>query len=493
MLNRVKANFTGAVRNDSMAGKDYLVAPMVMIVEGVHNGSHGPLFYPGEELGKIPAIWNTKPIVVYHPAEGHTACDPDILTNRQVGLVMNTRFEDGKLKAEAWLDPVRMDVVDDRIGEAVKNNKMMELSTGLFTDEESVENGEWNGKEYTTIARNYRPDHLALLPDMKGACSVEDGAGFLRMNAVGDSLTMLFNDLDDEKKKEIKKNEKEVLREVTHFILNELSFDDIRFQLRGLVQAKEGDDDAFIWIEDVFDSNFIYEKDGRLFQQDYTITKEIPALVGLPVEVVRKTEFIEKTIVNKMKGITMKIKKKLVDGLISNESTQWAEGDREVLMNLDVDVLDLMEPVENEKKEPEKEAKENEVQAAAEKGAEEVAAKTNKTQTTDEYIESAPPEIKAMLQNQRRRYDAEKTRLINTITANDRNTYKPEFLKEKDVEELTALAALAAPAVPDNGEPISNQRFDYSGQAQTQNSHDGSKIEPLEPPTMNFGPEQKQE
>jgi len=37
--------------------------------------------------------------------------------------------------------------------------------------------GVWNEEEYHSIVRNYRPDHLALLPGAIGACSWEDGCG----------------------------------------------------------------------------------------------------------------------------------------------------------------------------------------------------------------------------------------------------------------------------------------------------------------------------
>jgi hypothetical protein len=40
--------------------------------------------------------------------------------------------------------------------------------------------GTLNGMEYGRIARNLMPDHLAILPDKIGACSIADGAGLLR-------------------------------------------------------------------------------------------------------------------------------------------------------------------------------------------------------------------------------------------------------------------------------------------------------------------------
>jgi hypothetical protein len=94
---------------------------------------------------------------------------------------MNAEEEDGKLKAEAWLEVERVKQVDNRILEALEKGEMVELSTGLFTDNEPTE-GDWNGEKYMAIARNFRPDHLAILPDKVGACSIADGAGLLRLN-----------------------------------------------------------------------------------------------------------------------------------------------------------------------------------------------------------------------------------------------------------------------------------------------------------------------
>jgi hypothetical protein len=187
-LEQLTINREGKIRHDRMAGRDYLVVPMVMMTEGVANGSSGPLYYPAEELGKTPEVWNHKPVVVYHPVrngQGVSACDPEVITSRGVGVVMNTHWN-GKLRAEAWCEISRLNAVDPRIMQAVEKSQMMELSTGLFTDNEKV-SGEFNGKPYEAIARNYRPDHLAILPDMKGACSIEDGAGFLRLNSSKES------------------------------------------------------------------------------------------------------------------------------------------------------------------------------------------------------------------------------------------------------------------------------------------------------------------
>lgn len=173
---------TKLIRNATMEGRNYVVVPMVMLTEGVHRGSNGAMLYPAEELSKTPVVWNMKPLVVNHPEAngvGLSATDPEVAESYKVGLIMNTRFEDGKLKAEAWVEEERADKVDDRIMEAIRNEEMMELSTGVFVDADG-DAGEWNGEPYDCIARNYRPDHLAILPDKRGACSIADGAGFIR-------------------------------------------------------------------------------------------------------------------------------------------------------------------------------------------------------------------------------------------------------------------------------------------------------------------------
>jgi hypothetical protein len=72
-LNITINNFkTTKTTTEILDGREYLVVPMVMILEGVHDGSSGKIYYPKEELQKTPKIWNMKPIVVNHPEQGDT-------------------------------------------------------------------------------------------------------------------------------------------------------------------------------------------------------------------------------------------------------------------------------------------------------------------------------------------------------------------------------------------------------------------------------------
>jgi len=184
------ANQTGAARREVRNGREYLVAPVTMIVSGVLDGSEGPIYYPPEEVEADPVVWNGIPLVVYHPTDNGrnvSARDPDVLEKYGVGQVFYAHAESGKLKAEAWFDVEATARVDDRVLYNLESGVKMELSTGLFMDREAAEDGaEYGGKPYAEIARNFRPDHLAVLPDQVGACSLADGCGVLVNSAGGD-------------------------------------------------------------------------------------------------------------------------------------------------------------------------------------------------------------------------------------------------------------------------------------------------------------------
>lgn len=176
-----------AVRKASLNGRACLVAPLTMIVQGVLNGSEGAMYYPGEELARDPEAWNGMPIVKGHPVLGGnpvSARDPKVLEELQLGTVFRARAEVGnksklvKLKAQGWFDAEKTKRIAPEIYQALLEGRPVELSTGLFTSsEDAPEGAEFRGKPYVKIARQHRPDHLAILIGEKGACSVQDGCG----------------------------------------------------------------------------------------------------------------------------------------------------------------------------------------------------------------------------------------------------------------------------------------------------------------------------
>lgn len=192
------------IRYEMHVGKSYIVVPVVMMVEGVHNGSQGPTLHLAEELAKNVEIWNGIPVVIDHPKdEGGfiSANSPDVVEQQGVGKVYNSKIENGKLKGEVWIEEEQANKVDSKTIANIKDQNPMEVSVGVFTDEEKAR-GKWRGESYALIARNYKPDHLALLPEAVGACSNNDGCG-IRANVqkggedVDEDLAKQIKDLKD--------------------------------------------------------------------------------------------------------------------------------------------------------------------------------------------------------------------------------------------------------------------------------------------------------
>lgn len=459
------------IRTETLHGKPYVVAPVAMLTEGVHNGSGGPLLYKEADVKQAVPAWNMKPIVVYHPqinGKGVSACDPDVLETHQVGMVMNTTYN-GKLRAEAWIDETLANKVDERVMQALEENKMMEVSTGLFTDN-VAETGEWNGEQYEAVATNHQPDHLALLPDKIGACSIADGAGLLQLNEAAEAAGKDVS--------RILARQMDVMRRM---VGNALSHSNISQALH--MKIKEGrKENEYSWIVDVYDDFFVYEhetNDGtKLYKLSYTASDSGVEVSGEPEEVIRVTEyrtasngiFVGNNAPQPKQEKTMN-KEDIVNGLIANADTDWAEADREALMGMDEAVLAKIAPKAPAPKAPD-----------APTGNEE-----GELVTLEAYIENAPAELRDVLLDQVATHASQKAALIAEITANEKNPFTKEFLDGKGVQELQGLAALAKSNQPAQ-EPQSPPMFLGSmvPTGPTANQDTEVKEEPLPVPTMNF-------
>lgn len=511
MLITLKFNLANApIRHETLKGVDYLVAPMAMLTEGVHNGSGGPLLYKEEDIKKAVPAWNMKPIVVYHPSingQGVSACDPTILETQQVGMIMNASF-DGKLRAEAWIDKASAEAIDARVIDALENNKIMEVSTGLFT-ENVAEPGEWEGVAYDAIAINHQPDHLALLPDQIGACSVADGAGLLQLNDAAHGTPgierLLARNMDT----------------LRRMVGNAMSHSNIQSALRTALKERfKPAVDHFIWITDVYDDFVVYEIDGdgkqTLFRLAYTEGDAgVELSADVPVEVVRVTEYRTPTgefVGNEAhsthkESITMD-KKKVIDGLIANAALAWSEEDRGTLEAMDETTLNKLTPIENDdtenalhghagkggkglfgkgkkgkgkgKKKGDEEDDDIEDNAAADA--------TPAVMTTEEYIANAPPEIRDVLTNGLAAHESEKKELIAKITRNKANKFSEDFLGTKGIQELQGLAALCGGTDDEQATPATPVSM-FAGQATLAGpvaNAEGEDDDMLVLPTINF-------
>jgi 2'-5' RNA ligase len=184
----------------TLDGREYAVAPVVAMVAGVRNGE----LLPEEELGKFVGAWEGRPIPLRHPedGEGHyiTANAPTVIEASVLGSFFNARMDGDALKGELWLDVAKAQKLG---GDALlalnrlEAGQVMEVSIAYFCEFEQAA-GEFGGEAYSAIQRNLRPDHVALLPDEIGSCSVLDGCGANRVNrltanAEGDASALDFS------------------------------------------------------------------------------------------------------------------------------------------------------------------------------------------------------------------------------------------------------------------------------------------------------------
>jgi len=436
-------------------GRDHLVVPVVMLTEGVHKGSSGPIYYPAEEIAKFPGAWNGIPVPVYHPEEGGfpISCNsPDVLEKQNVGRVFGAKaVENGKkLKAQIWFDIVRLQEVDPALLVKINAKTPIEVSTGLFMDIDPTP-GEWNGEKYELIARNFRPDHLATLPSGVGACSVKDGCG-IRANQGAEM------------------NKKQVLE----WLVDNAnpSFTEVIALIRNIIYAKDkpmagpGTTSTFHYVREVWSDRFVYEKEQsgqptKYFQQAYKLNAEKNGVEfeGDPVEVIQSTTY--KPIVTKNQGGIDVNKEEKIKYLTANGTPEALAKDAtdEVLDYL---VKTTQDRVEEKTKMVALEGENNTLKANQQKA----------PKTAEEFIAQAPPEIQMTLNRAMARDRSRKDELVGMLVKNQTVFTEPE-LKAMDLEHLEKLGALAAPK-------------DFSLRGPVGDPIQANKEEPMEAPVL-FG------
>lgn len=278
--------------NVSKDGGMYTIKDVCGAIDGIVMNS---ALYPAEELRNSAASLEGKPAPAGHPKDGDgrfiSALNGSALLNAYIGSVCtNARHEGGRTlvdivvnEAQARAHPDGVKLVA-RLDAAITGNNAdpIHVSTGLLCKMLTA-NGESGGKRYTRIATGIQYDHLAILLNERGAGTPEDGVGMF-LNSDGQEVEV----------ETVEVNERAIDRRfegVTGWIRkllgnSDLSFDQIYEGLRAVLP--EG-----AWPREVFSRYCIYmSSDDRLFQQDYAIDSSgSVALIGQPVEVIRKVEY----------------------------------------------------------------------------------------------------------------------------------------------------------------------------------------------------------
>lgn len=327
---------SGKTRRELLNGREHIVAPLTLIVPGVLNGSDGPIYYPPEEISTSYESWNHTPIVVYHPMDNGkplSARQPEVLNKSGIGVVLRARVSNGKLVAEGWFDLEQTRIVDMRVYDALTSGTKIELSTGLFVDKSdappnAIHNSPNGPRPYTHIARNYRPDHLAILPDMVGACSILDGCGVLVNKSKDDAGTTV-----EEKVKRDSLYQR-FTAYLKSFVDNELSHGEIRERLHKALAGSKSQADPRCYIEEVYDDYFIYCENEKLFKQEYSVSRDDQITLGnvTPVEVKRETSFVpvSNSLEESVMPMTKEQRAAVIDSLVTNCDC-WTKDDVSIL------------------------------------------------------------------------------------------------------------------------------------------------------------------
>jgi hypothetical protein len=186
----IQAALTVAPHRMTLHNREHLVAPAVLIVEGVLNGA----YIPGTSLQAD--MWDFVPIVINHPLNELgtpiSARTPEVYDQYGIGHVYRAQVSTGtrkgtpvrSLRAELWLDMDRIELLGGEALQAlemVENELPLECSTGFYS--EAIPGlGVFQDVPYVETLVGVRPDHLALLPNSIGACSWGDGCGLPRLH-----------------------------------------------------------------------------------------------------------------------------------------------------------------------------------------------------------------------------------------------------------------------------------------------------------------------
>lgn len=274
----------GEVRRTTWDGRDHLVVPVVMIVEGVLNGE----LVTQEAMSDLPSQWDGRPVVINHPQERgvHVSANTPAQLEQAIGTVFNAHVDGNKLKAEMWIEVEKAaDIV-----EAFEGGHVMEVSTGYFAGTIPTP-GTFNGNSYDGIQTDIRPDHLAILPHDIGACSVADGCGAPRTNSRKNNERKVPNVSTHKRTKNPMGGLLRLMRRAFSRNAEDASFNEIWSALSNALGY-----DA--WVMDFYDGTVVYElwngSSYDLFQRTYAIdeaTLEV-TFTSEPEPVVSRVDYV---------------------------------------------------------------------------------------------------------------------------------------------------------------------------------------------------------
>ena len=434
----INTNTSYSIRTEKLQGKDNIVIPVIMMIEGVHCGSAGPVLHTATELKKVVDAWNGIPVIINHPqinGQNVSANIPKIIDKEVVGKIFNARISDLKLKAEAWIEIDRINTISPTTLAKIRNNKPIDVSVGVYTEDEDKV-GIYNNEEYEHIAHNYRPDHLALLPEDTGACSFADGCG-IRLNKKGEKNVMV--------KPKLNLNNFHYQEGGISFVTNKEEYLNLVEKLHNKLYSLNGEN-SYHYLKQVYSDYMIFGIDGsesdgkrKFYKQKYIILKDGDIELSEKEEVKENIKYTK--ITNNKKEVNMPkvekctpcIEKKAAD-LIANKLTTFKAGDKEWLEAQTEERLDSFIPVPVA---PIQENKKVEKEVVIEKTPIEVLKESLKS--PEDFMNLMPKDMRESVNDGLNLYKANKAKMVKSIMDNSKDVWNAEELNVMNSETLTKI------------------------------------------------------
>lgn len=439
----------------SINEEQFISVPVIMMVPGVHVGSHGQMLHTVEGLQSNVEQWNDKPVVIYHPQDNEgnfiSAYSDGVV---HVGRITNTRFENG-LRADIVFNLTTLQAVSPETYVSILESQPLEVSIGAYATE-IKETGiyEPTQETYTAITTAYQADHLAILPKATGACSYNDGCG-IRVNQQnnnnekkGGTMTVFKDAL-----KELRANGLEVL----HLQVNEEGLLARVELIRNYVYSMDSEW-VSCYVREVYNDSFIYEKSfkrngapkpNKLYKQDYLVAEDGSLIVDTePIEVIAKTEYMPIQANQKQEKGEQEMSKpccpQKVEELIVNAAGKFTAEDRDWLTSLTEEQLEKVTP--------------KVVQVNI--GAEHVSKHLATYKSAEELLQLLPEAIRSDISAGLEMHKAKRADLVTKIQANAKDIWAAEDLEKMETGMLEKLAKSVQPAVYVAGESGSKTKVE---------------------------------
>lgn len=482
-MESLTTNITGKVRRELLQGQQYLVAPLTMIVPGVLQGSRGALYYPLEEIRKNPQAWNGIPITLGHPTKNGQAVSartPEILNSHSLGIVLRAVANE-ELVAEGWFNVERTNALAPGLLERIENGQKIELSTGLGVRQE-IANGEHKGRDYVAIARDHQPDHLAILLDVPGACSVSDGCGVNNEDDLGTvenaelppnaKLDEPFRTPDGPRKFAVYVKDGDKVK-IVRFGDPDMEIkrdDDERrksFRARHQCDTNPGPKtkpkywsckfwEAGSTVSELLNERYEMTKEEIKNMLDKKVKGTVKNVKGKMVTYERNGKMYKASYMEKDGDIEMgdeeemdekvdNAKAEIVNDLIANCEC-WEEADRSALEGMSLNKLEKLAAQSKRVRETQAQ----EVSAVETQPEKQVAAAVENSAT--DWLASAPDSIKQIFNEMQATIENRRKSLVSEIVANKHNPFTTDELNAKQTSELEKLAAFAKNTLPTSPE-----------------------------------------